>query len=88
MHNTIELLYETIDKEHHEVVANTKAREEAIRTICKLQSMIEKSHHKIEQLHIDLKNLQSLNGPAKMMGADNGCSPSPNVSVKEQSKNY
>lgn len=79
MHNTIELLYETIDKEHHEIVSNTKTREEAIRTVCKLQSMIERSQYKIDQLHIELKNLQSLNGPAKM-GSDNGCAVSANVS--------
>lgn len=84
MHNTIELLYETIDKEHQELVANTKAREEAIRTVCKLQSIIERSQYKIEQLHIELKNLQSMNGPAKMMAKDNGCALSPDTSELKQ----
>lgn len=74
MIKTIELIHQAIGKRCQQVVAETKEREEAIRTMCKLQHSIEKTQYEIEQLHIELAKLKNMSNLAKLQASDNGCS--------------
>lgn len=69
MHNTIELLHETIGTINQEISQLIVAKESTIRDLCKFQSNLEHLKHRRERLESDLKSLYALEDRPEQKGS-------------------